>query len=138
MFRSLPVAILLSFAGAMPANAAASVSGLWLTTEKDSVVEIGPCGEVLCGRITRILSPTPQGPPKDSNNPNPALRSRPIQGLAILTGFTDAGKTWQGTIYDPRAGKTYKSFLTLLANGTLQVKGCIGPFCRTMPWTRAR
>jgi len=138
MFRSLPVAILLSLAVAAPANAAASVSGLWLTTEKDSIVEIGPCGDALCGRITRILSPTPQGPPKDTNNPNPALRSRPIQGLAILTGFKDAGKVWQGTIYDPRAGKTYKSFLTLLANGTLQVKGCIGPFCRAMPWTRAR
>lgn len=138
MLRTPSLALLLSLVGTAPANAAAPVSGLWLTTEKDSIVEIAPCGDALCGRITRILSPTPQGPPRDSNNPNPALRNRPILGLAILTGFRDAGKTWQGSIYDPRAGKTYKSFLTLLANGTLQVKGCIGPFCKTMPWTRAR
>jgi uncharacterized protein (DUF2147 family) len=138
MPRVLTAAFALSLTLILPAKAAAPVSGLWLTTEKDSVVEIAPCGEALCGRITRILSPTPKGPPKDTNNPDPALRSRPIQGLAILTGFKDTGKVWQGTIYDPRAGKTYKSYLTLLANGTLQVKGCIGPFCRAMPWTRAR
>ena len=138
MPRLLTIAFALSLTAPLPAEAAAPVSGLWLTTEKDSVVEIAPCGEALCGRITRILAPTPQGPPKDTNNPNPALRGRPIQGMAILTGFKDAGKAWQGTIYDPRAGKTYKSYLTLLANGTLQVKGCIGPFCRAMPWTRAR
>ena len=138
MPRLLPVAFAASLLWALPAHAAAPVSGLWLTTEKDSVVEIAPCGEALCGRITRILAATPNGPPRDTNNPDPALRGRPIHGMAILTGFRDAGKNWIGTIYDPRAGKTYKSYLTLLANGTLQVKGCIGPFCRAMAWTRAR
>lgn len=123
---------------ASSANAAASVTGLWLTTEKDSIVEIAPCGAALCGKITRILAPSPKGPPKDTNNPDPALRGRSIQGMAILTGFKDAGKNWEGTIYDPRAGKIYKSFLALQPNGILHVKGCLGPFCKTMPWTRAR
>ena len=122
---------------AAPAFAAAPVAGKWLTTEKDSVVEIAPCGPAICGRIQRIIAPTPKGPPRDTNNPDPALRGRPIQGLTILSGFKDIGKNWQGSIYDPRAGKTYKSFLTRLANGTLQVKGCFGPFCKTMIWTPA-
>lgn len=121
-----------------PANAAVPVSGLWLTTEKDSIVEIAPCGAALCGKIARILKPNPNGPPKDINNPDPGLRGRPIQGLPILTGFKDAGKNWEGTAYDPRAGKSYRSYLTLMRDGTLEVKGCVGPFCRTKTWTRAR
>lgn len=121
-----------------PANAAVPIAGLWLTTEKDSIVEIAPCGAALCGKIARILKPNPNGPPKDINNPDPALRGRPIQGLPILTGFKDAGKNWEGTAYDPRAGKSYRSYLTLMRDGTLEVKGCVGPFCRTKTWTRAR
>lgn len=138
MLRLISVAIVFSLATCLPAQAAVSVSGLWLTTEKDSVVEIAPCGAALCGRIVRILKPNPNGPPRDTNNPNPALRAQPIQGLAILTGFKDAGKNWEGTAYDPRAGKAYRSYLTLLRDGTLEVKGCIGPFCRTKSWTRTR
>lgn len=121
-----------------PAFGAAPVSGRWLTVEKDSVVEIGPCGGAVCGRIARILAPQTQGVPKDRNNPDPALRNRTIEGLTILSGFRDAGKSWQGSIYDPRRGKTFKSFLTLLANGTLQVKGCFGFICQSQIWTRAR
>ena len=138
MLRLISVAIVFSLAANHPARAAVSVSGLWLTTEKDSIVEIAPCGPALCGKITHILKPSPNGPPKDTNNPEPGLRGRPIQGLALLTGFKDAGKNWAGTAYDPRAGKSYRSYLTLLRDGTLEVKGCIGPFCRTKSWTRAR
>ena len=138
MLRLIPAVILMSLAASPPAQAAVSVSGLWLTTEKDSVVEISSCGQTMCGRIVRILKSNPNGPPKDINNPNPALRAQPIQGLAILTGFKDAGKNWEGTAYDPRAGKSYRSFLTMMRDGTLEVKGCIGPFCRTKSWTRAR
>lgn len=135
---SLRIALVLPLLAASPAQAAASVSGQWLTTEKDSIVEIGPCGAALCGKIARILKPNPKGPSVDANNPDPKLRSRPILGMAILTGFRDTGKAWEGTIYDPRAGKTYRSYLTLQPNGTLAVKGCLGPFCKTMNWTRAR
>mgnify|MGYP003598342615 CR=1 FL=1 len=138
MLRILPLALLLSLAAATPANAAASVSGLWLTTEKDSVIEIGPCGGGLCGRIARILKPNPNGPPRDINNPDPALRNRPIQGLPILTGFRDAGSNWEGTAYDPRAGKSYRSYLTVMRDGTLEVKGCVAFFCRTNSWTPVR
>lgn len=127
----------LALMAAAPGVAAVPVTGKWLTTEKDSVVVIAPCGSNLCGKIERILKPNPRGPAVDSNNPNPALRSRPILGMAILTGFADAGKKWAGSIYDPRAGKVYRSELVKLANGNLQVKGCVGMFCKTMVWTPA-
>jgi uncharacterized protein (DUF2147 family) len=122
---------------ATPALAATSVQGRWLTPAKDSVIEIAPCGAKLCGRVTKILRPDPKGPATDAKNPNPALRSRPILGLAILSDFTDAGSQWSGTIYDPRNGKSYRSNVARNADGTLKVQGCIAFFCQTQTWTKA-
>jgi uncharacterized protein (DUF2147 family) len=118
------------------AFAAAPVGGRWLTTEKDSIIEIGQCGAAVCGKIAKILRPAKDGKPVfDTKNPNPALRNRPIEGLTILSGFAANGESWKGSIYDPRAGKTYTSYLTKLANGNLKVQGCVGPFCKSFVYT---
>jgi uncharacterized protein (DUF2147 family) len=133
------VTILLSaLFAAGPAVAAPSVQGRWLTPAKDSVIEIAPCGPRLCGRVSKILRPDPKGTGTDGKNPNPALRSRPILGLAILSDFIDAGNLWTGTIYDPRNGKSYRSNLARNADGTLKVQGCIAFFCQTQTWTAAK
>ncbi len=131
--------IALAFLLPTQAQAAASVNGRWYTDKKDSIVEIGPCGTAICGKVAKILAPTPNGKPAiDSNNPDPKLRTRPILGITILSGFKDAGKEWGGSIYDPRAGKTYRSTLARLTDGTLRVKGCVGPFCKTLIFTPAK
>ena len=122
-----------------PAQAATPVTGKWLTTERDSIIEIGTCGNTVCGKVARVLKMAPDGSmPVDSNNPNPAMRNRPIQGSMILTGFTDGGKVWNGRIYDPRAGKTYKSKLTRNPDGSLNVEGCVAFICRKFTWTPAK
>jgi uncharacterized protein (DUF2147 family) len=124
---------------ASSAHAAVPVNGRWLTDKKDSIVEIGQCGTVVCGKIVKIIAPTKDGKPAvDSNNPNPALRNRPILGLTLFSGFKEDGKSWLGQIYDPRRGKTFKSYLAKLPDGTLQVKGCIGFLCQTFIFTPAR
>ena len=121
---------------ATPSFAAVPVNGRWLTFEKDSIIEVGPCGTKVCGKIAKILKPTPDGKPaRDSNNPDPALRGRLVEGLTLLTNFSDNGKNWKGSIYDPRAGKTYKSYLTKLANGNLQVQGCVAFICKSFIYT---
>jgi len=114
-----------------------AVAGRWLTADGSAVVEVAPCGRALCGRIARIVKATPGGPTTDAKNPDRARRSRPILGLTILSGFTAADDRWDGQIYDPRSGRTYRSTLTR-DGGTLKVKGCFGPFCRTQVWSRAR
>jgi uncharacterized protein (DUF2147 family) len=124
---------------ASPALAAAPVTGKWMTAEKDSVVEIGTCGGTVCGKVLRVLRAMPNGkPPVDLNNPNPALRGRAVEGIMILSGFADSGNSWKGKIYDPKSGKTYTSYLTRNADGTLKVQGCVGPFCQAFTWTAAR
>ena len=112
-----------------------SVAGTWLTQEGKALVRIEPCGAQLCGRIVRVLKPRPGGPAVDSANRDPALRKRPMEGLSILTGFAAAGDRWQGRIYDPESGRSYRSEM-VRHGSTLDVKGCLGPFCRTQHWTQ--
>ena len=120
-----------------PALAAEPIEGRWLTEGARSIVSIERCGQMTCGRIARILAPTPEGPPHDKFNPDPKLRGRPVQGLEILTGFKEAGADWRGTIYDPEHGKTYKSILKREPGG-LNVKGCIMFFCQAQHWKPAK
>ncbi len=134
--------LLAALALAAPASAATPIAGRWVTVEGDSIVTIGPCGGReagrLCGRITTFLKRPPTANPVDGKNPDPALRGRPILGLAVLSGFTDQGKDWRGRIYDPRSGKSYKSILTRNGDGTLKVQGCVAFLCQTQVWRPVR
>lgn len=124
---------------ATQANAALPVSGKWMTHDKDSIVEIAPCGATVCGKVLRVLKMMPNGKaPIDLNNPDPALRNRPVQGMMILSGFTDGGKQWNGRIYDPKSGKSYKSKLARNPDGSLKVQGCIGFLCQSFNWTAVK
>ncbi|KQN09857.1 hypothetical protein ASE85_02665 [Sphingobium sp. Leaf26] len=123
---------------ALPAQAAQPVTGRWATVDGKAIVQIAPCGKHLCGRIEKIIKPTPGRPQTDIKNPDPALQSKPLVGLALLTGFEDDGAHWKGTIYDPESGKSYVSKLTRNANGSLKVQGCISFFCKTQTWTPVR
>lgn len=82
-----------------------------------------------------------EGKPKvDRKNPDPDLRSRPIIGLQIVEGFHyDGDNVWvDGSIYDPKKGKTYSCKMTLRDDGDLFVRGYIGfSFIgRTTTWKR--
>ncbi|SEJ02403.1 hypothetical protein SAMN05428950_101882 [Sphingomonas sp. OV641] len=85
-----------------------------------------------------MVKPRPGAPATDVNNPDAKLRARPMIGLPILSGFSDAGEEWRGRIYDPRNGKSYKSIVTRGENGTLRVKGCVSFICQTQVWKAAR
>jgi len=126
------------FVAAAPALSASPITGRWNPPAKDSIIEIAPCGTRMCGRVAQILRPAKDGTTTDKNNPNPALRTRPIVGMAILSDFVQNGTQWSGTIYDPRNGKSYRSNVARNADGTLKVQGCIAFFCQTQTWTASK
>ncbi|QKG70709.1 DUF2147 domain-containing protein [Erythrobacter mangrovi] len=132
-------AIVAALFACVPLSAAEPIQGRWVTGEKDAVVAIAPCGPKLCGRIDRFLVAPPKGvDQRDVNNKDPALRNRKLLGMAILSEFTEESDLWRGTIYDPKSGKTYRSVIRRKGANVLEVKGCLGPFCQTQTWQRAR
>jgi uncharacterized protein (DUF2147 family) len=60
----------------------------------------------------------------------------------ILNDFVfDGDATWEnGTIYDPREGKTYSCKITLKNKDNINIRGFIGLslFGRTEMWTRIK
>jgi len=133
------LAACLAVAAMVPAAFAAEpITGRWVTGEKDAVVAIAKCGAALCGRIEKFLVPPPQGnDQRDVNNPDAAKRSRRLIGTAILFGLTADGDVWKGQVYDPKKGKTYTAYVRRKPDGTLEMKGCVGPFCQAQVWRRA-
>ena len=115
--------------------------GTWTNEEKEARFEIYKCGENLCGKIVWLKEPLRNGKPKlDDNNPEEKLRSRPIQGMVFMKDFNyDENNKWDdGTIYDPKSGKTYSCYMKVLSKEKMEVKGYIGISLigRTQTWTR--
>ena len=136
MRKALLTLILLSSASAARA---AEVTGNWVTEDRTAVIAVQRCGTSVCGNVAKILILKPDHPKTDVRNPDPGLRSKPILGLRILSGFTRNGDRWDnGRIYDPNSGKSYKSKLSLNRDGSLNVSGCVAFICKTQRWTRAR
>jgi uncharacterized protein (DUF2147 family) len=106
------------------------ILGKWWNHEKDAHIVIYKCGNEYCGKIVWLKEPLDEDgkPKRDKNNPDESLRSRPTLGLDILSGFVfEKDRTWEdGTIYNPRDGKTYSCYLTLLDDNKLKVRGFIG------------
>ena len=139
-FRKLTVAAPLAalLLSAAPALAADPITGRWVTEDRDAVVTIAACGKATCGKIARFLVPPPGGKgQRDVNNPDPELRQRRLLGLPVLSGFREEDDLWRGRIYDPKSGKSYRSVIRRTGANTLEVKGCIGPFCQAQIWRKA-
>ncbi len=125
-------------AATSPVSAAETIAGRWVTEDKDAVVVITKCGKTTCGKIARFLVTPPDGADqRDIYNPDPKKKARKLLGLPILTNFKEEPSLWRGQIYDPNSGKTYRSILRRKSANTLEVKGCIGPFCQTQIWRKA-
>jgi len=124
---------------ALAAGATTSpVEGDWLTVDKTAIVRIAPCGAQMCGNVLRVLARGPNVPRTDIRNPDARLRSRPLVGLPVLTGFSREGSEWTGgRAYDANTGRSYKAKLTPNRDGSLTVTGCVLILCRSQRWTRA-
>ena len=111
--------ILLFFLGvyslASIAQEADKIVGIWWNEEKTSKIEVKKVDGKYIGTIVYMIPEKYENglPPKDDENPDEKLRDRSIVGLQILSGFVfDADdKEWvEGSIYDPKSGKTYDCY----------------------------
>jgi uncharacterized protein (DUF2147 family) len=120
------------------ARAAEPVLGHWETQNHKAVVEIAPCGRLVCGRIVKLLPASDAGIYNDIHNSDPVKRKRPLVGLPILLDYKEDGKEWSGHIYDPQYGNTYTSTMSRNPDGTLKIRGCLFIICKTQNWRPVR
>jgi uncharacterized protein (DUF2147 family) len=136
--RPILTAVALFFLAAAPALAADPVEGEWLTQAGTAKVRIPPCAsnaQRMCGTVVWLKT----AGVKDTKNPDPKLRDRPIVGMNLIRDFKPSapGKWTGGKIYDPESGKTYDSKISANANGTLKVEGCVLVVCQAQTWKRS-
>jgi uncharacterized protein (DUF2147 family) len=104
------------------------VCGKWESSEKNLIVQVYKEDNKFRAKI--IWYNDTDGKPMDywtdRHNPDPALRSRKILGLSVLTGLTYNPHTnsWEdGLIYDSKHGREWNASAYIDKDGTLKVKG---------------
>jgi uncharacterized protein (DUF2147 family) len=137
--QAIPLMFAMSIASGAMADDATGTWITWIMASGKVTVNVSSCGDALCGRVVALKKPLDKyGKPKvDHKNPNPALRSRPVIGLALLSDMKPSGENkWAGYIYNPDDGRTYTAKVTLNGN-TMKVKGCvIGFICQSKIFLR--
>jgi uncharacterized protein (DUF2147 family) len=144
---SFAAAVVATVAAFPAAAAEASPVGLWRTFDAStkyprSIVRVAEVNGELTARIEKIFA-------QAGENPNPICREcegdrkdQPLLGMTILWGLKKDGDTYGGGhVVDPKSGKSYKSKVTLLADGEqLKVLGYIGvPMMgRSQIWVREK
>ena len=145
MLRKLSCTLLMAMAFCFAAQAqnADAILGSWANPNGQDHILIYKRGNKFFGKLDWIKVPNDEsGKPKtDKENPDPALRTRADLGLELLKDFTyDGDNVYEdGTIYDPKSGKTYSCKMTV--EGTqLKIRGYVGItlFGRTEVWTRVK
>ena len=112
------------------AQEADKIVGVWWNDEKTSKIEVEKVDGKYIGTIVYMIPEKYENgePPKDDENPDESLRERSIVGLQILEGFEYNAKDeeWKdGTIYDPKSGKTYDCYGWMESDDLLKLKGFV-------------
>jgi uncharacterized protein (DUF2147 family) len=139
----LGAAAVACFTMVLPALAA-DPAGIWLTEDGEARVRIYRCGQDICGTLLSLKEPNDPatGKPKlDKFNQDTGERARPIIGVELMSGLKPSGTPdqWEGALYNPEDGNTYKGILTLQGLLNLKLQGCVlgGLFCKSEIWKRA-
>lgn len=148
--RFLALLMFLPFAGHAAAPTPA-IFGTWIEPQMGAEVEVFACGKAICGNLVSL---PPEAPRTDVNNPDPALRQRPLVGLRVLEDFRPVGPgRWEGggeqgqrpgRLYVPANGdtlgddkNTYVIRLTSRDTLSIGIKGCVLSCLLNSVWTRA-
>ncbi len=131
--RIAALCLLPAFISTVAGATDATPEGEWLVKDKTAHIRVVSCA----GKMWGFISWTKE-PGVDSNNPDPAKRSRPVLGLPILRHMQAEEEGWDGDIYNADNGKIYNGNITLSTPDMLHVKGCLigHVLCGGENWTR--
>jgi uncharacterized protein (DUF2147 family) len=117
------------------------IVGKWLSEDKEGITEIYEQAGKFYGKIVWLKKSTDDKglPLKDTENPTPKLRQRPLLDLIVVNNLLYNNKEWsKGSVYDPKSGKTYTCKIWLSNENTLNLRGYVGLFHSTEVWTRTK
>ena len=125
--RFLPLAILLVAAAAPDES---SITGRWKSPGGNSIIDIAPCGDAMCGTVAWASAKAK----KDAAKAAPQL-----VGTQLLTGFhQDKKGRWQGKIFIPDKNIRATAKIQVVSSNQLKVLGCAAgkALCKSALWTR--
>ncbi|HYK77070.1 MAG TPA: DUF2147 domain-containing protein [Daejeonella sp.] len=140
--KILAVLFILACSGPVFSQQKDAVLGIWLNASGEGQIMIYKQGDKYFGKLGWIKNPNDEkGKPKvDARNPDVSMKTRPILGAEILKDIVYQGNgVWgDGTIYDPKTGKTYSCTIKMTTNDKLDIRGFIGISLlgRTEIWQR--
>ena len=146
--RVLLAVLVMAFALPLPATAQMAAAGQWLTQDGDARVDTFDCQGTLCGRIVWLRVPFDEAGRvrRDAVNEDPALRTRTLLGLPVMSGMLpDGPDRWvDGMVYSPSEGREFRASATLRGPNTLVVRlyrwqpwlGWLPWMSKTHVWTR--
>ena len=111
-------------------------TGQWRVQDGTAAIRVVNCAGALWGVIAGTIGGA-SNTDTDKNNPDPALRNRPIVGLPILIDMRPSQGRWTGRVYNAENGKTYDANIGLVSGNVLHIEGCVlGFLCGGENWTR--
>jgi uncharacterized protein (DUF2147 family) len=108
---------------------AAPIEGRWRSPGGNSIIDIAPCGDDLCGTVAWASEKAKADARKAAD---------PLVGTQLLTGLRErkAGR-WQGSIFIPDRNMRATARLQLVGPDQLKVSGCaMRILCSTQIWSR--
>ena len=124
--KAIPILLALV---ASAASAASPIEGPWKNPIGSAIIEIAPCGTILCGKVVWA---------SERGQREVAQHTSNVVGMMVLTGLKPAHGHWSGSLYIPDDNIHVSARLQLVDDHQLKLTGCglLGLICRTQIWTR--
>ena len=122
--------LLIAASAAAQPRAAAPIEGYWKNPIGSAIIQIAPCGDLLCGKVVWASARGQREVAQHTSN---------VVGMTVLTGVRHTRGHWSGSLYIPDDNIHVSAKLQLLPDRKMKLTGCglMGLICRTQIWTRA-
>ena len=110
------------------AGTQAAVRGKWVNPSKSVIIEIAPCGAVLCGTVVWASEKAKRDARKGTQQ---------LVGTKLLTGLKPSStQVWKGKIFVPDHNIHASAKLRPEGATHLKVSGCKMMICKSQTWTK--
>jgi uncharacterized protein (DUF2147 family) len=111
------------------AEPTAAIEGRWRSPGGNSIIEIAPCGNDLCGTVAWASERAKQDAAKATDQ---------LIGTQLLTGLQESKPgRWQGKLFIPDKNVRVTAKVQLASPQQLKVSGCTAKvLCHSQIWTK--